>query len=259
VPSSALRSERGETPLGDSPVERAGAELERVRALQGRIRQMQKTRLDDAGFAVLPALAPLLPGGTIKAGGAYSVVGSIALVMALLAAPSRSGAWCAVVGIPEFGIEAAGRAGLDPSRLVLVPRPREHWLTVTATLAEALHLVVTRPGDGITDSDAARLGARLRGRGSALIVLGDWPRIEARLSITASEWSGLGAGHGYLASRRVTVTAASRAGAGSTSARLWLPDADEQVVAQSPVREAPRIGPRPLHAPEAPAVFEAVG
>src|SRR6187402_3567691 len=87
-----------------------------VEQLQARIRQMQATKLDTRVIPTHPAIASLLPGGGLKEGAAYSVDNSAALVMAMLAGPSAAGSWCGVVGIPEFGIEAAAEYGIDLER-----------------------------------------------------------------------------------------------------------------------------------------------
>jgi len=69
-----------------------------------------------------------------------------------------------------------------------------------------------RPPLQPSDGTVARLMGRLRERGATLIVLGRWPGAEARLEVTRSEWAGLGAGHGYLRSRQLTVGVTSRGG-----------------------------------------------
>jgi hypothetical protein len=208
----------------ESPVERAMADLERVRALQGRIKQMERTRLDSPAITTLPGLADVLPGGALRQGATYSIADSLSLVMALLAGPSGAGAWCGVVGIPDFGIEAAAYSGIDLARLVLVPRPGAKWLSITAALADAVSVVVTRPLEGVRAADAARLASRLRQRGTTLIAFGEWPRADARLSVTGSSWSGVGRGHGYPSSREVTVTVWDRTEIPRTI-RMLLPDA----------------------------------
>ncbi|MGJ4842843.1 hypothetical protein [Leifsonia sp. Le1] len=199
-----------------------------VHELQSRIRQMQATTLESRRLETHPALSPLLPGGALKAGAAYAVRGSTTLVMAMLACPSASGAWCGVVGMPDFGAEAAGRFGIDLDRLVLVPHPGEQWLTVTAAVVDVLSVVVVAPTSRARDGDIARLTARLRQREATLIVVGDWPQVEATLTVSRSGWDGLGGGTGYLSSRRVTVESAPRGGSGQRRrAELWLPALDE--------------------------------
>ena len=179
--------------------------------LQARIRSMQATRLDERALPTLPALRPLLPGGLLQ-GSAYSVSGSTTLAMALLAAPSAQGAWCGVLGMPDFGTEAASRLGIDLERLVLVPTPGPQWLTVAAAMTDVLGVVIARAPSRVAPAETSRLGARLRQRGSTLIVLGDWPGADATLTVIGSRWRGLGAGFGYLSTRQLEVEASGRGG-----------------------------------------------
>lgn len=187
--------------------------------LQARIRALERSRLPDRTLPTHPALAPLLPGGALKEGAIYSVTGSLSLATTLMTAASAAGSWCAVVGIPEFGVEAASGAGIDLERLVLVPHPGDQWLRVTAALIDVVALVLTRP----TVRGSSRLAARLRQRGVTMITLGDWPGSEASLRVSAAEWQGLEVGHGVLRRRRATVTAQWR-GQAQRSTTLWLPD-----------------------------------
>jgi len=216
----------GMSPASTAVAPREESARETVRELQERIRRMQATKLDTRAIPTHAALSGLLPGGALKQGASYSVEGSLTLLMALLAGPSAAGSWCGVVGVPEFGIEAAASFGIDLERVAFVPHPGEHLLTVAAALADVLSVVVIRPTKRVGDGTAARLAARLRQRGSTLIVLGGWPQSEASLSLSENRWSGVGNGHGYLAARQVTVTAMTRAG--SRRRRLWLPDAEQQ-------------------------------
>jgi membrane protein implicated in regulation of membrane protease activity len=195
--------------------------LDEVRELQARIREMQSTKLDTRALDTSPTVAGLLPGGALRTGVAYSIEGSTSLAMALMAGPSAAGAWCGVVGVPSFGTEAAAAAGIDLDRLALVPYPGDQWLPVTAALADVLTVVLVRPPLTPSDGNVSRLMARLRERGSTLIVLGRWPGSEARLEVTGSAWGGLGDGHGHLTQRTVTVGVTGRAG--SRERRLVLP------------------------------------
>lgn len=177
---------------------------------------------------VHPALAGLLPDGGLRPGAAYQVSGG-ALLLALLAEPSAAGSWCGVVGIPEFGAEAARSAGVALDRLALVPQPGERWLSVVAALAEVLPVVAVRPPSRVREADAARLAARLRERATVMLVCGDWPRTEARLGIEHPSWAGIGQGHGYLSGREVTVSVVSRHAPAPRMARLVLPDSAGRV------------------------------
>ncbi len=195
----------------------------RVQELQERIRQLQSTKLDTRSLPTHPEIGRLLPGGALKEGATYSVDRSLTLLMLLLAPPSAAGAWCGVVGVPEFGVEAAAGFGIDLDRLVLVPTPGDQWLATTAAIADALSVIVIRPPRRASDGSVARLSARLRKRGATLLVLGSWPQSEAMLSITESSWTGIGDGHGHLQAREATVTVTSKTGGRPRSARLRLP------------------------------------
>ncbi len=206
----------------------AGHPASVIDELQQRIRSMQATKLDSRLLPTHPALAELLPGGGLKQGAMYSVESSATLLLALLAGPSAAGSWCGVVGVPEFGIEAAASFGIDLERLVLVPNPGDQWLAVTAAVADVLTVVVAKPPRQASESSLSRLAARLRQRGSTLIVVGSWPQTEAMLSLSQSSWTGIGEGSGHLAARQVTVTVSTRLGGRPRSARMWLPDPDLQ-------------------------------
>jgi hypothetical protein len=205
-----------------------------IEQLQGRIRSMQAPRLDSRLIPTSSAIADLLPGGGLKQGAMYSLQNSATLLLALLATPSAAGLWCGVVGVPEFGIEAAASFGVDLERLVLVPHPGDQWLAVTAAVADVLGVVVTKPPRQASDASLSRLSARLRQRGSTLIVLGNWPQSEALLTLSENSWSGIGDGYGHLAARQVTVTVSTRMGGRPRSARLWLPDPELQVARVTP-------------------------
>lgn len=201
-----------------------GARGDTVRELQSRIRGMQATKLDSRAVPTTPALSRAL-GGSMREGSVYSVAGSTSLIMSFLAGPSEAGRWCAVVGFPDFGIEAAARFGIDLDRLVLVPRPGRHWLEVVAALADVIPVVAVKALDRVSPGEASRLAARLRERGTTLVVDGHWPQTEARVSLGESTWGGLGRGHGQLDSRRATVRVAGRGGFERTrETELWLPE-----------------------------------
>lgn len=208
-----------------------------VRELQARITGMQRRTLDTRALPTAPALADLLPGGALAAGSAYAVEDSTTLALGMLLGPSQGGAWCAIVGMPDLGVEAAAAMGIDLERLVLVPRPGDQWLSVVSALVDVVSVVLVRPPmrEGrprVSEAAAGKLASRLRQREAVLVSLGDWPRSEARLAITESSWSGIGSGFGHLAARQVTVSSASRAWSGrGRSRRLWLPGPDQQLAA----------------------------
>lgn len=187
-----------------------------------------------AGGRVLPvlsALGGLFPGGGLRRGSTVAVEGSTSLALALLAAPSTAGSWCAVVGMPSLGLLAAAEVGVAVGRLALVAAPGADWAAVVAALLDALDVVVVRaPGRGVRGADARRLGARARERGAVLVPIGHWDGADVRLSVAASTWQGLEDGSGHLQARLVEVVAEGRgASTRPRRARMWLPAADGTV------------------------------
>jgi len=182
-----------------SPV-RPADELARLRDRIARVEGRSAGR--DAPALPAPAgLAGRLPG--LRAGCAYATDASMPLLTRLVAEPTRAGIWCAIVGMPEFGVEAARDAGADLSRLVLIPHPGDRWVGIAAAAIEVMGLVALRPGGRVTDGQAARLAARLRERGTVLLAERPpggpgWPQAEAALRVRGHAWSGLAEGHGRI-------------------------------------------------------------
>jgi hypothetical protein len=181
---------------------------------------------------VLPALRDLLPAGGLPRGSVVTAGDWGLLSLALAAAASADGAWCAVAGVPALGVRAAADAGLDPGRLVLIPDPGRNWPQVVASLLDGFDIVLL----GLAEQPPAQLRRRLeaaaRRYASVLLVAGEWPGAQARLAVTDEEWTGIGAGHGRLRARKVRVVASGRgAGERPRSRWLWLPGPDGTVTA----------------------------
>lgn len=217
-----------------------------VSTLRAQMERMQGRRLDTPVLPVPPALASLLPGGGLRTGGSYSLGRSMSLLFALLAEPSRTGSWCAVVGMPHLGVEAARAAGVDLSRLVLIPDPGQRWLAVTSTVADVLPVVAVRPPTRAKDSEIARLAARMREREAVLLVQGPWPQTEAMIDVADPSWSGLGDGHGILSGRELTVTVTSRRSPVPRSNRMLLPDESGRLGGYAQPERARRWDPVPM-------------
>jgi hypothetical protein len=193
---------------------------ERVTALEG-----GPSRLP---VPVLPALQGLV---SLRTGGSYAV-DSASLALALAAGPSRAGEWVGFAGWPDFGAEAAADLGVDLARTVLVPEAGEHWLEVTAALVDVLRVVVLRPPARVDARSAGVLDARLRKRSSVLVVWGDWPRCEARLSLEDARWTGPDRGHGRLRERQVRI-AVRRGTAPPVRADLCFPGDTQPLAARA--------------------------
>jgi hypothetical protein len=161
-----------------------------------------------AGTKVLPVvdqLESLFPGGGLQRGTTVSVAGSLSLALTVLAGPSQAGAWCAAVGVRSLGVVAAAEAGIALDRFPMVADPGDDWPTITAALLDAFDVVLLQARRA-----NRRLEARARERGAVLVVAGDWPGADVRLSVASSTWEGLGDGHGLLRRHRMTVVGSGR-------------------------------------------------
>jgi hypothetical protein len=184
---------------------------------------------------VTPSLQEILPAGGLQRGStvvvdAHKVGGATTLAVEMLVGVSVGGFWCAVAGFADLGIVAAAERGIDLARLILVPSlgPPDRWLQVVATLFDAVDAVLLLPRGAVRPSDARRLAARSRERGSVLLVLdqrGDWPGPnDLRCTVVRSEWSGLSKGYGLLTGRRFELEVSGRgAAARPRLAPLQLP------------------------------------
>ena len=184
---------------------------------------------------VLPALTGLV---SVRAGGSYGV-DSASLALALAAGASRAGEWVGFTGWPDFGAEAAADLGVDLARTVLVPETGDHWLEVTAALVDVLRVVVLRPPARVDARSAGVLDARLRKRSSVLVVWGDWPRCEARLSLEEARWVGPDHGLGRLRTRQARI-AVHRGTAPPVWADVAFPDESASLSLLSPAAEPGR-------------------
>jgi hypothetical protein len=181
---------------------------------------------------VLPELSGLLPSRGLRRGSTVAVAtgrsapgsGGTSLLLALLSAASRSGSWCAVVGVPALGALAAAESGIALDRLALVPNPGPDWPTVVAALIDGVDVVVAAVPGPVSASIASRLVARTRQRGSVLMPFGHWDGADVTLQVRHGMWEGLGEGHGRLRRREVTISARGRGvAARPREITLWMP------------------------------------
>jgi hypothetical protein len=211
---------------------------------------------------VPPPLAPLFPGGSLRRGTTTTVAGqpghgATTLALALLAAASAAGSWCAAVGLPDPGVVAAAGLGLDLRRVVFVPHPGPGWAEAAGDLLSGVDAVLVRPPARARPAAARHLAARARERQVALVVLlhgvrgaaGGWPEGgDLALSVGAVEWEGVGRGHGHLRGRRAEVRVSGRRAAGRvTECSLWLP-AGSGAVAVAEAEPGPLPGPHAVPA-----------
>ncbi|WP_223586243.1 hypothetical protein [Microbacterium sp. OVT16B] len=229
-----------------------------VLRLRREISRMQRRRSEHPLLPLDPALSSLLPEEGLLTGSAYTVSPSPSLVLALLSAASQKGHWCAVIGMPTLGVEAASAFGIDLARLILVPAPGDRWLAATSALAEVVPLIVVQPGSRVRDADVSRLSARLRDRGTTLLVaessaLGLWPQSEGSIRLHDQHWHGLGAGWGLLSGCTATVTAQTRRSPAPSSVLVRLPGSSGAIETVSPPPSLTALPPLRDRTADAPA------
>jgi hypothetical protein len=201
-----------------------------------------------AMFPVVPALRELLPRGGLARGSVVAVPDSGLLCLAVAAAASAGGAWCAIAGMPEAGLVAGAGLGMDLERTLLVPdligsattggrsgSGGAGWPQVVASLLDGCELVLVRPPSRPSAQVRQRLEATLRRARGVLVVAGDWPGAQVRLRVTAQGWTGLGDGFGRLRACCAEVVADGRGEATLAKTRwLWLPAEDGTVTVADP-------------------------
>lgn len=198
-------------------------QVAQITRLRAQIGQMQRRTASPDRLPVPAPLSGLFPSGGLRPGAAYALPDSPSLLLALAGEISRSGSWCAFVGMPDLSMQAAASHGVAADRVALIPSPGSRWLSAVSSAAEVFPLVAVRPPRGVGPAETARLDARLRDRGSTLLVMGAWPGAELSLSLGEPEWRGIGAGHGLIAARAVTIAAAGRPLPSSRRVRVLLP------------------------------------
>lgn len=177
----------------------------------------------DRILPVLPALRPLLPGGLVR-GSTVAVTargsGTTSLLLALLAEPTRTGSWCAVIGMPSLSLAAAAAMGVDLHHLAVVPQPGPDAAAVVATLLDGFDLVALATAVVPSPSVCSQLSARARNGRSTLVTLTPWPAAQLTLSPEGGTWFG----RGRLRCRRLTVAVSGRGAAAQPRRKdVWLP------------------------------------
>lgn len=204
-----------------------------------------------AGERVVPVaepLADLLPQRGLVRGQAVACRGSAAwsLALALGADATRAGSWMVVVGLPGFGLQAAAEAGVALERTVVVAAPPpDQWAVTLGAAVDGAEVVLAPADAALPASEARRVHARLRTRGSILLLLdGSAPSgavtsaavtsaagtpgavtPDLELSATTLVWEGIGQGDGRLVRRRVAVEVAGRRARTGRRCEIYLPDA----------------------------------
>lgn len=202
--------------------------LAKLRELVGAVEPV--TIAADRTLPVADSLLPLLPHGLRRgsvcligpsaertpwaAGYRCAAPGTTTLALTTAAAASQAGRWCAAVGFGDLSALGAAKAGVLLDRFALIPQPGNHWSTITASLLEAMEVVLLSVPERIGATEVRRLRARARERGSVLVPVANrhlWTHAaDLHIWVTRSTWSGLDNGWGYLRERTLEVTGEGR-------------------------------------------------
>ena len=190
------------------------------------------TRAEARLLDVPAPLAALFPEGGIRNGATVAVgprAGGYSVALSMAAAATSGGRWAVAVGLPSLGLVAAAELGAEMRRLALVPHPGDQWAVVAAALVDGFDLLMLRPPGRVRPVDARRLAARVRERGTVMLVVDtpDWPEspdLKLSVSTARTAWEGLGDGYGCLTGRRVEVVSSGRrVGGRDRRVEVWLP------------------------------------
>ena len=206
---------------------------------------------DTTGLVVSPELAALLPWPRLRRGATVAIApgttstGATSLLLALLAAVSHNGAWCALVGAGDLSPVAAAQAGVSLSRLALVPDPADRCEAVTGALLDGVDVVAVQLCAAPRPSDAQRLMARARRRDAVLVPFGPgaagWPGADAAWRVDTVRWLGLRAGGGLL--RHCELSVSSRIRGRRSQGAVWPYGRPEETRNVAVRRLAPVVRP----------------
>jgi hypothetical protein len=189
----------------------------------------------ELAIPVESALTRLFPDAGLRRGQVVRCGGGVAMSVAcaLVGRAVTEGSWLAVVGIPDFGIEAAMELGIAPERMVAIATPTmTEWADRVVAAADGFELILTVPPCG-AERAMRRLRQRLQARGSVLVVADHGRRVDVAsdVDITTTEhaWVGIGHGHGRLTARRVTIRSSGRRVPRPVTVECWLPGPDGRI------------------------------
>lgn len=190
-------------------------------------------------------LASLVPYGSLRAGSSVAIEGpgSTSLQLALAASASGPDAWCAIAGMPHVGLRAARDAGLDFSRLALVPAVSAEEMPqlpqVLSALVDGVGVLVLGAQLRLSPALWRSLVDRARAQDTLLVAAAPPGRADLHLRTRSEMWTGLRAGSGRLRSRRLHVSSAGRGIAGEREAIVLLPEVHGLLAAPAGAERAP--------------------
>jgi hypothetical protein len=242
-PAAEARPGREARLAGGPPLDTGSLATAPRSAASAAVAEPRPEAAPDASRVILPVtpdISALLPHGGLATVTAImaSRRGATSLLWRLLAGPTGSGAWCALVGMPRVYPLAATAAGVDLGRVALVD-PGPLVVEAAGTLAEGVAAVVV-PSEGLTPTQTRRLAARARKSGTAIIWWETRPvaGADARLEVARARWKGLRPnagrrwGAGRLDACELEVAAHWRTG-GTRNARIWPYGGEAEVAVEN--------------------------
>jgi hypothetical protein len=130
-----------------------------------------------------------------------------------------------MIGMPQVGVIAAARRGIDLAHLALIPYPGTQAATAAGACVDGMDVVVMGENLALSHADRRRLVTRARERGAVLVVAGAWEGAHTVLTVEDHRWIGLGAGDGRLRERELIVAVGGRSHGRTRRVSLML-DAD---------------------------------
>jgi hypothetical protein len=149
------------------------------------------------------------------------------------------GAWLAVVGIDDLGIEGAVELGVHAERMVAISATTAHeWAERLVAAADGFELIIT-VAPARADQVMRKVLQRLQARGAVVLTVppslpGSNPihtdlHTDVDITTTGGEWLGIGEGHGRLMARRVMVGSSGRRIPRPVTVDCWLPGPDGRI------------------------------
>jgi len=194
---------------------------------------------------VEPALTGLFPDNGIRRGHVVGCVGVAArsIALALTARAVADGAWLAVVGIDDLGVEGAVELGVPAERVVAIAATTaQEWAERLVAAADGFELIIT-VAPARAEQVMRQVRQRLQARGTVVLTVPSSPgshsqqsgrgsnpiHTDVDITTTGGEWLGIGEGHGRLVARRVMVASSGRRIPRPVTVDCWLPGPDGRV------------------------------
>jgi hypothetical protein len=133
-----------------------------------------------------------------------SVLGSASLTCWLLGA-TQGDRWIAVAGWPNLSPLAMTEAGVNLSRVMVVPDVQDQGPAILAALIGGFETVVVGPRVQLTPSERRRLLARARQQEAAVLSTSRWEGSALTLDVEHARWSGPDRGEHWIRETRLTV------------------------------------------------------